>query len=584
MKVPVKETTQVLIVGGGPCGLMLANELGRRGIDAILIDQKMSTAFNPQANATQARSMEYFRRLGFADEIRAMGMPEDYPTDIAYFTRLTTHELGRVSLPSARDAQRLIKSMGGSWSAAELPHRVGQKFVEAVLYRHAKACPSVELAFSSRVVAIEQTVDGVTAEIEPVDGGPKQQIQAQYLIGADGPRSLVRRHLGIEYSGNSDANRDFMGGRMLALYLRSPVFYQVCPHARSWMYCTFNAERRALLIVVDGKGEFVFHTQLRPDEDSNSVDDARALDMFRQAAGATIPVEILSRDFWLAGRALVADSFQSGRIFLGGDAVHLFTPTGGMGYNTAIEDAVNLGWKLASVLKGQAPEALLDSYEAERRPVALRNTGFARIFADSIGLYRPSPALEAEGRAGETSRRRAGEYLVNHARAEFNIPGFTFGARYDGSPIIADDPAPSPPDTPTVYVPTGKPGGRAPHIWLPDGRSLFDCFGFEWTLLCLGDNERQAAKFFAAATKARLDLKVVTIDDEEARDLYESDLVLIRPDQVVAWRHIADSVFDPVKVLARATGDMSNRNADANKDRLVRAQAQVAPEQRAQLK
>ena len=300
-----QETTQVLIVGGGPCGLMLANELGRRGIGAILIDQKKSTAFSPQANATQARSMEYFRRLGFADEIRAMGMPEDYPTDIAYFTRLTTHELGRVGLPSARDAQKLIRTMGGSWSAAELPHRVGQKFVEAVLYRHAKDCPSVELAFSSRVVAIDQTADGVMAEIEPADGSPRRQIHAQYLVGADGPRSLVRRHLGIEYSGNSDVNRDFMGGRMLALYLRSPVFYQVCPHARAWMYCTFNAERRALLISVDGKGEFVFHTQVRPDEDPNSVDDAKALDMFRQAVGATIPVEILSRDFWIAGRALV---------------------------------------------------------------------------------------------------------------------------------------------------------------------------------------------------------------------------------------------------------------------------------------
>jgi 2-polyprenyl-6-methoxyphenol hydroxylase-like FAD-dependent oxidoreductase len=563
-----RETTQVLIVGGGPCGLMLANELGRRSIKTILIDQKASTAFNPQANATQARSMEHFRRLGFADEIRAMGMPDDYPTDIAYFTRLTAHELGRVSLPSARDARKLIKTMGGSWSAAELPHRVGQKFVEAVLYKHAKACASVELAFSSRVVCIEQTEHGVTADIEPVDGGPKRQIQAQYLIGADGPRSLVRRHLGIEYSGDGGTDRDFMGGRMLALYLKSPAFYQACPHAKSWMYCTFNAERRGLLISVDGQGEFVFHTQVRPDEDPSSVDDAKALDMFRQAVGQTIPAEILSRDFWLAGRALVADSFQSGRMFLGGDAVHLFTPTGGMGYNTAIEDAVNLGWKLAAALKRQAPETLLDSYEAERRPVALRNTGFARIFADSIGLYRPSPALETEGKAGEASRRRAGEYLANHARAEFNIPGFTFGARYDGSPIIANDPAPSPPDTPTAYVPSGKPGGRAPHVWLPGGLSLFDCFGFEWTLLCLGDNEREAEAFAVTAAEAGLELKVVRVDDEEARDLYESDLALIRPDQVVAWRRITDSVVDPAGVLARATARTLNSRATAKEGQL----------------
>jgi hypothetical protein len=263
---------------------------------------------------------------------------------------------------------------------------------------------------------------------------------------------------------------------------------------------------------------------------------------------------------------------------LGGDSVHLFTPTGGMGYNTAIEDAVNLGWKLASVLKRQAPEALLDSYEAERRPVALRNTAFARTFADSIGLYRPSPALEAEGRAGEISRRRAGEYLANHARAEFNIPGFTFGARYDGSPIIANDLAPSPPDTPTAYVPTGKPGGRSPHIWLPDGRSLFDCFGFEWTLLCLGDNERQAEAFLAAAVETRLDLKVITVDDDEARDLYESDLVLIRPDQVVAWRYIADSLVDPAEVLACAVGGTWNGKAmNGNAPAKKAASLSVAP-------
>jgi hypothetical protein len=271
----------------------------------------------------------------------------------------------------------------------------------------------------------------------------------------------------------------------------------------------------------------------------------------------------------------VAESFRFGRIFLGGDAVHLFTPTGGMGYNTAIEDAVNLGWKLAAVLKRQAPEALLDSYEAERRPVALRNTDFARFFADSIGLYRPSPALEAEGKAGETSRRRAGEYLANHARAEFNIPGFTFGARYDGSPIIAEDPVPSPPDTATAYVPTGKPGGRAPHVWLPDGRSVFDCFGFEWTLLCLSDSERQAEAFSAAAAEAGIELKVVTVDDEEARDLYESDLALIRPDQIVAWRRISNSVVDPAKVLADAVGGPVNGKAAKN-DQTARALASNA--------
>jgi|SRR5579884_3384916 len=546
------EITQVLIVGGGPCGLMLANELGRRGIAVILVDQKATTASSPQANATQARTMEHFRRLGFVEEVRSMGLPDDYPTDIAYFTRYTTHELGRVRLPSAKEAKSWVKASGGSWSAAEAPHRVSQKFVEAVLCRHAAALPSVSLRFSWRLDSFEENSDSVEACISSVASGESRRIKANYLFGADGPRSSIRQKLGFAYGGDPGVDRDFMGGQMLAIYMKAPTFYAACPHPKSWMYCSFNAERRALLIAVDGRQEFVFHTQLRAHE-ANSLTDETARQYFEQAVGRHLPIEILSRDLWMAGRALVADQFQRGRVLLGGDAVHLFTPTGGMGYNTAIEDAVNIGWKLAAVLKKQAPQSLVESYEAERRPVALRNTAFARHFADSIGLYRPSPAIEADSRAGESARRRAGEYLAGHAQSEFNIPGFTFGARYDHSPIIAKDRAPSPPDVPTIYVPTGKPGGRAPHLWLSDGRSLYDAFGFEWTLLCLRESESASASFVGAAAAAGVVLQVFTYDDEEARDIYESDLVLIRPDQIVAWRR-TNETFRADDVLAAATG------------------------------
>ncbi|NYZ17491.1 FAD-dependent oxidoreductase [Azospirillum sp. RWY-5-1] len=548
------ETTGVLIVGGGPCGLMLANELGRRGVATILIDQKPSTAFNPQANATQARTMEHFRRLGFADEIRAQGLPPEHPTDVAYFTRFTAHELARFPLPGSREAARLIRRKDRAWSAAEPAHRVSQKFVEAVLRRHADAQPSVSVRYGWRLCAFQETAGGVEAEVVPEGSGEPRRIRALYLVGADGPRSFVRRELGFAYEGEGSADRDFMGGTMLALYLRAPDFYAACPHPRAWQYWAFNRERRAVMGAVDGRGEFAFHTQLRPGESAESLSDADAVALFTQAMGVSIPVEVLSRDAWIAGRTLVANRFQQGRVFLGGDAVHLFTPTGGMGYNTAIEDAVNLGWKLAGVVTGRAPPSLLDSYELERRPVALRNTGFARRFAESIGLYRPSPALEEAGEAGEAARRRAGLYLEAHARAEFDIPGFTLGARYDASPIIAGDGSPPPPDGPTVYVPTGKPGGRAPHLWLDETRSLYDLFGFDWTLLRLGPKPPSADAHVEAARRMGVSLTVVDCAEPEAQDLYETDLVLIRPDQVIAWRRTGVDTRTPDEVFSIVTG------------------------------
>jgi hypothetical protein len=223
----------------------------------------------------------------------------------------------------------------------------------------------------------------------------------------------------------------------------------------------------------------------------------------------------------------------------------------------------NLGWKLAAVIRSGAPEVLLDTYEGERRPIGLRNTGFARRFADAIGLYRPSPAIEDEGPAGEAARRRAGAYLEGHARAEFDIPGFTLGARYDGSPIIAEEASPLPPDSPTAYAPSARPGGRAPHVWLADGRSLYDGFGFDWTLLRLGPKPREVDDFVAAAVRLGVALKVVDCDDPEAHDLYESDLALIRPDQIVAWRRWGRAEAEAGEILARAVGHAIDRHAAA---------------------
>ena len=335
----------------------------------------------------------------------------------------------------------------------------------------------------------------VEADVQCVSSGERQTVRGRYIVGVDGPRSTVRQQLGWRYTGETGIQRDFMGGRMLAIYARCPAFYDVVPHPPAWMNVSFNRDRRAFMAAVDGQGEFAFHTQLRPGEREEDVTEDRARAMFQAAVGVDLPVEILSRCTWTAGHCLVAERFQQGRVFIGGDAAHLFTPTGGLGYNTAVEDAVNLGWKFAAVIHGQAGESLLESYEEERRPLAVRNTGYARAFADSLGLFEPAEALEHDGPAADEARRIAGEYLASHGRREFDIPGITFGGRYDASRAIVPDGTEPPPDAANRYIPSACPGGRAPHLWLAPSVSLYDRFGFEWTLLRLGGStvERTAA-------------------------------------------------------------------------------------------
>ena len=532
----IPANTQVLIVGGGPFGLMLANELGRRGIGVVLVDQNSGTTQNAAANATQARTMEHFRRLGFADEVRALGLPPDFPTDVAYFTRFARHELARFSLPSSRDAKQLVSTLSGSWSAAELPHRCNQKFIEPVLRRHAEALPGVSVNYGWRMTRFSDRNDSIEAELQPASAGPSRKIKASVLIGADGPRSSVRQALGIRHAGETGVTRPFVGGRMYAVHARIPDFYREVPHRPAWMNVAFNPERRCFMPAVDGKGEFAFHTQLGRSESENSVTEAQAIAMVQQTIGLPLRVEVLARAPWTAGHSLVAEKFASGRVFIGGDAAHLFTPTGGLGYNTAIEDAVNLGWKLAAVLKGVAAPSLLASYEAERRPLALRNTAYAKGFADSLGNYVPPPEIEHATPAGEAARRRAGEYYAAHGRAEFNIPGITFGGRYDGSPAIVSDGTTPPPDRANEYVPTACPGGRPPHLWMPDGRSLYDLVGPDWTLMA----------FTPSALSERPNLRILQLQNEEARALYAADRVLIRPDQIVAWRGSSDAEADAI--------------------------------------
>jgi 2-polyprenyl-6-methoxyphenol hydroxylase-like FAD-dependent oxidoreductase len=541
----------VLIVGGGPSGLMLANELGLRSVPCLLVDAKPSTAFNPQANATQARTMEYYRRHGFANEIRQLGLPANHPTDIAYFTRYSTYELARLSLPTSAQASANVRKMQGSWSAAELPHRISQKYVEPVLRKHAEKWPSNDIRFAWKLTRYEKFDQHIDAWIQATDAStPEIHVRCQYLVGADGPRSMIRQSLGISYSGITGIKRGYMGGQMFAVYFRSKQLYEKIPHPRAWMYVTVNNERRSLLMSVNGVDEFAFHASLHEEESGNNWTEEDAYAVIRQSLGCDVSVDILSYLTWTAGHSLYTEKMSDGPIFLMGDAAHLFTPTGGLGYNTAVEDAVNLGWKLASVVQGQSPPKLLETYTIERSPIAKRNTNYAKQFADSVGLFQVGDAFETDTPEGIAARDAASLHFNDHASKEFNIPGITFGTRYPSSPIIAQENCPEPLDQANVYEPCAKPGGRPPHVWLSEDKSLFDTFGPDWTLLCLGEDKTPYQHFLSAAEQRKIKLHIVHQSQEELLDLYQAKLVLIRPDQIVAWRgnddHHAHEVINVV--------------------------------------
>jgi len=535
---PDSPSPDVLIVGAGPCGLTLAIELGRRGIATWVVDTKTGTAFNPQANATQARTMELFRRLGFAHEIRQLGLPPTHPTDIAYFTRVFQHELARLRLPTASQAAQVARVSQGSWQTPELPHRVSQKYVEATLLRHAQALPNVRILFEHELLALEAHDTHVVATLQDhtqAQGG-RYTHHIPFLVGADGAHSRVRKTLGIAWEGETGVKREFMGGKTLAVYLRCPTFYQQLPHDPAWMYVSFNPQRRAFWVTVNGQDEFAMHAALHDHEDASNWGPAHAAQLVTEVLGVALDVEVLSMRTWIAGHALTAQRMQHGRVLLAGDAAHLFTPTGGLGYNTAVEDAVNLGWKLASTLKGHAGPELLASYEQERLPVAQRNTGFARGFAQNIGTFAADPCIEADSPQGQHARSLAGTHLQQHVEREFNIPGVTFGSRYNNSPVICPDGTQAPPDLPNAYEPTACPGGRPPHFWLADGQSLYDRFGFNWTLLHTPGHKEQAGHMAAVGESLGIEIVAVALDEPAFETLYQAPMALIRPDHMVAWR------------------------------------------------
>lgn len=542
---------RVAIVGGGPVGLLLALFLDHHGVASVVFDAEPSVQAQPRGSTHNARTMEHYRRLGLSDRVRRLGLPWDHPTGITFSTRYTGYPLADLPHPPQADQLRAVAEAPATDQVPEPQHRANQMYVERLLVEHAATRPRVRLRYGAEVSAVEQDRRGVTVRWADRDGDG--ELRAAFAVGCDGGRGTVRRGLGIAYRGPGSIDQDVLGRTAVAAHLRVPGLTSgVLGPRRSWSNWVFNAELALNLIALDGADEFFLLT--------SSVDPAGAdagvlADLVRRAVGRPHPVEVVGSRTWTPGAALVAERFGEGRVLLAGDAAHLFTPNGGFGMNTGVDDAANLAWKLAAAVQGWAGPGLVASYEAERRPVALRNTAAARRLNEGLGAIPRPAALEEGTPEGAAERARIGALLADYGLRTLDTLGVQLGARYDGSPIVAagagDVP---PPDRFDAYEPSGVPGGRAPHVWLEDGPggrvSLFDRLGAGFTLLRLGPSAPAGLPIAAAARAAGVPVRVLDVPDGDARDLYGRDLALLRPDQHVAWR--GDRVPEDPAALVRA--------------------------------
>ncbi len=523
--------TSVAIVGGGPVGLCLAMDLAWRGIDVVVIERRRAgEAPSVKCNHVSSRTMETFRRLGFVDQVRAAGLPDDYPNDVVVRTRATGYELMRIHIPCRRDRYTDTSGPDGWWPTPEPAHRVNQIFLEPVLFETARRAAGVAILNRTEFIGFEQNSDGVTARARDLDSGEEVRIEARYLVGCEGGRSLVRKAIGATLNGQAVIQR------VQSSYIRSPDLHRQITKPDAWMSYLYTPERSGNLVAIDGRETWLVHNYLLPSEAGfHAVDRDQCI---RSLLGVdeAFEYELLGEEDWV-GRRLVADRFRGGRAFICGDAAHLWVPYAGYGMNAGIADAMNLSWMLAARLKGWAHEAILDAHEKERQPITEQVSRFAMKHAEGAIRERTTvpPELEDATPEGEAARRRVGEAAYALHVQQFACAGLNYGYYYDASPIIAYDGEPQPPYTMSEYTPSTVPGCRTPHVWLADGRSLYDALGPDYTLLRF-DPAVDVSSLVRAAADAGVPLEVLDVSAEQAPDVYRHKLLLSRPDQHVAWR------------------------------------------------
>ncbi|MDB5670287.1 MAG: hypothetical protein JWO25_1246 [Alphaproteobacteria bacterium] len=530
------EEAPVLIIGGGPVGLATALDLGRRGIESIVVERDHSTGAEllAKAGTLNERTMEICRFWGIAHEVATCGFPDDVNLDTLYCTALDGLFIGSDPRPSTNDR---VPPEG----ALEMLRKCPQFQFDPILARAAAATGKVNLLYGHSFESLEQDDDGVSAEVVEIDTGQRRTLRGRYLVACDGAGSRIRRGLGIDFPGKM---LSYSVSAMLRADLSQSQFgirnrYMFIDPSGTW----------ANLTSVDGTDLWRF-TLVGTEEKLNPATYDISLDVAR-AFGPGIPFELLRVFPWRRSQCTI-DTYRAGRVLFAGDAAHTTSPTGGHGLNTGIGDALSLGWMLHAVLTGQGGEGLLDAYGLERRAVAIRNSSLStRNFAAWIGATDFSRVLDA-GEEGDAARREVGEGMSEALQQEWTSHGVGLGYRYEGSPLVVPDGTPEPPDPVGSYVQTARPGHRAPHAWLSDGRSTIDLFGHGFVLLRF-DPTLDATALTSAAHARRVQLKLVDLDQPEIAALYERKLVLVRPDAHVAWR--GDSLpADSDALVAKVAG------------------------------
>jgi len=515
-------TTPILIVGGGPVGLSLALDLGWRGIKHTLIERDSGTAvvMLAKANGLDERTMEMYRRWGVSDRLKEVGFPADHPGDTVYATSLNGYYIGR----------SILASMNESKTPAFTPQkaqRAPQYELDPVLANAVKTRGLTDILYGTEFDRFEQDEDGVTVKVIDVKTQRSFTIRCKYLVACDGAGSKARQLLGISFEGKQ---LDFS----LSAMIRIPNLKMTPANMGGERYLLIN-ESSVWCVFTSVDGREIWRITVHGSQDRLDVDRYDITADIKRAIGSDdVPFEILRLIPWRRSQCSAA-KYEAGRVVLAGDSAHTMSPTGGHGLNTGVGDVSDLSWMLQASLDGWGGKNLLKAYEQERRPVGIRNAASCtRNYAAWVQDGKYTDVFDP-GPKGDACRKKVGDHFVNALKDEWYSVGIALGYRYENSPVIVPDGSPPTPDSPIEYIPTARPGHRAPHAWLSDGRSTIDLFGHGFVLLRFA-HDLDVSTLENAARSLGVPLMTYDVEDPKIASLYERKLVLVRPDGFVAWR------------------------------------------------